>query len=74
MEGLGSLHSPQQLDSPAPVINTVLPEVNSEGLKLVGMLCDTKMELTRMFARSVPKVIRENSESRIFGVSSLGTG
>ncbi len=66
------INRPRGSDSPLPTISSTLPEVNSEGLKLANMLSDIKLKtgLIRMFARSIPKVIRENSERRIFGVST----
>ena len=68
------LNRPRPLDSPPPIINTMFPEVNKEGMKLASILWDTRKEYVRMFARSVPKVVKENSESRVFGVSCPGYG
>ncbi len=57
----------------SPLIEATVPDINKEGLKLANMLRESTVEFVRMFTGDVPKVIRENCETRVFGISSAAT-
>ena len=58
----------------SPIIDSVVPTINKEGLKLANMLRESTLDHVRMFTENIPKIIRENCETRVFGISSPATG
>ncbi len=59
-----------------PLLSCVIPGVNEEGLELARSIDpETLTEYSvRMFAKSVPKVMEENSKHFVFGISSTDIG